>query len=368
MPTRDEFDDPEGFFSRLITVNGERAGAFFENRSLVMSALVFLIVVALSGVIWASYPAQNPLTREGGVPVIRADAQTYKYVPADRGGMAIAHRDSTIFDAMRDGDGNGKVENLLSDADETPIDRQELFAGLKTDLAGVVSDVSAAGDGTVQLARMGDYAQPRPMTQDERRAEAARRNREMLSQEAEPLPGAGDQGKRAGSSSVMNAEEVEPDLAPKAINNASGSENTAPDRADERAAAAAKQAAAEKAAADKAAKELAAAKKAAEKLAAKRTPEPQNPASIKPASGTPGGTSYVQVASVPDAGRIAGEWASVSGKLPMIQGMNYRTQRADLGAKGVYHRIQVGPMSKEAAVSLCDQIKARKPGGCLVVK
>lgn len=385
MPKRDEFDDPEGFFSRLVTLpSGEgRFPSILENRSLVISGIVFIAVVALSGVIWASYPAQNPLAGDDGqVPIIRADAKAYKYVPADRGGMAIAHADSTIFDAMR-GEG-AKVENLLAEEGEAPIDRQELFAGLKTDLAAVASD-AGGGDGIVQMARMGDYTQTRPMTESERRADAARRNREMLEQEADPLPGEIGQGKRT-SSTILNAGEVEPDLVPKSLPG-QPSEMPPEDQAAEEAEAEAgtKASAARLAQEEADAKKAAAAKIEADKRAAKakentekakvKAKEPATspkvatvPAPSVASTPASGGTSYVQVASVPDAGRVASEWQVVSSKLPMLAGKAYRTQAADLGAKGTFHRIQVGPMSKDAAIALCNQIKAQKPGGCLVVK
>lgn len=369
MPPRDEFDDPEGFFSRLITVSGSGRASIFENRSLLVSAIVFVVVVALSGVIWASYPSQNPLASDGSVPIIRADAEPYKYVPSDRGGMAIPHRDSTVFDAMREGSPDGKVENLLADNDEAPVDRQELFAGLKTDLAQATGlDEKETGDGHVQIARMGDYTQQRPMTETERRNEAARRNREMLEQEAEPLPGEpGGSAKRAAG--VLGTGEVEPDLVPKNMKGAP-SELPPEDEAAENAEAEKATKAAEK----RAAEEKAVAEKSAAKPEDKKTTKPAETATKEskptdaPKVQTGTGNAFVQVASVPDAGRVPGEWAVVSGKLPMIAGMPYRVQKADIAGKGTYHRIQVGPMSKDDAVKLCDSIKAQKPGGCLVVK
>jgi hypothetical protein len=51
-----------------------------------------------------------------------------------------------------------------------------------------------------------------------------------------------------------------------------------------------------------------------------------------------------------------------------LSGAEYRVQRADLGAKGVFFRIQAGPMSKDSAKSVCDAIKASKPGGCVIVQ
>jgi len=42
--------------------------------------------------------------------------------------------------------------------------------------------------------------------------------------------------------------------------------------------------------------------------------------------------------------------------------------RADLGAKGIYYRLNVVNLSKDSATSLCDTIKNINPQGCLVAK
>lgn len=352
MSKRDEFDDPEGFFSRLITVNDDRP-RLLENRTLVFSAVVFGVVVALSGVIWASYPSQSPLTGDGTVPVIRADVDPYKVEPTDRGGMDVAHKDSTIFDAMRDGAPDRRVENLLADTtDEQPIDRAVLFAGLKTDLADATQNSPSKGDSTTTnakaagdvLARMGDYQSDRPMTESERRESAAKRNAEALKQPADPLP--------STTSPVVTAPvpvappDSSEEIADEPIESAAPTEPAKPSKGFQ--------------------ETPAPVKTAAEDPKPKPEPTPTKPASVAVKTGV--GSAYVQVASVPNEKQIKSEWGVVSGKLPMIKGLPYRVQKADLGAKGVYHRIQVGPMSGDDATKLCASIKAQKPGGCLVVK
>ena len=42
-------------------------------------------------------------------------------------------------------------------------------------------------------------------------------------------------------------------------------------------------------------------------------------------------------------------------------------QRADLGAKGVWYRLRVGPLnSRTAALDLCEQLKKAGHSGCFV--
>ncbi len=351
MSKRDEFDDPEGFLGRLITVKSGRGPSIFHNKSLMLSIAVFGIVVALSGVIWASYPSQNPLIGDGAVPVIRADVEPYKHVPEDRGGLSIPHRDSTVFAAMR-GDSTGpKVENLLeTSSDEKPIDRAQLFAGLKTNLA--TASAVTAQDGTddialpeqptpteplisknqkqpVQVARMGDYAQDRPLTEAERRAVAAERNKDMLAEPAAPLPTA--DGTDTKQPEQVTAPTDEP--AENTVTTGKGLQEHP--KAD-----------------------------IASKPAKDNKPSKDAPLAIK----TGVGGSYVQIASVPSENLVKSEFNTVSSKLPMIKGLPYRVQKVDLKTKGMFHRIQVGPMNMDDATKLCASIKARKPGGCLVVK
>lgn len=374
MPPRDEFDDPEGFFARLVTHGGKAAGSVFENRSLVISGAVFISVVALSGVIWASYPSQNPLASDGAVPIIRADAEPYKYAPEDRGGMPIPHQDSTIFAAMRNDSPDRKVENLLSDGDEQPMDRQQLFAGLKTDLAEATQKAAESTDDNIQVAGMGrvgeGYDNSRPLNETERRALAAKRNREMLNQEASPLPG--DDNDNSGSGSgVLTGAEVKPGMnapIPSDVPDTSAVE-AAEDATPEATTTTTAPVAEKLPAADVVPpKSTTPAKTEVAKDAAKpAATKPVEKADAAPKASS-GGSSYVQVASVPDESKAAGEWAKLTSTLPMLSGQSYRVQTANIPGKGTFHRIQVGPMSKDDAVALCTAIKVKKPGGCLIAK
>ena len=77
----------------------------------------------------------------------------------------------------------------------------------------------------------------------------------------------------------------------------------------------------------------------------------------------------MQVVSVPSRSAAEAEWSKLQKSLSgVLSGAPHRIQEANLGEKGVYYRVQLGPYSESAARSLCDQVKAQKPGGCLVVR
>ena len=112
------------------------------------------------------------------------------------------------------------------------------------------------------------------------------------------------------------------------------------------------------------------------------TPAPQaapKPAETPKAATTPpaqtaaapakNGSYKVQVASVPSQEQAEKEWAKMkSANSDLLGALTMSIQRADLGAKGVYYRIQAGPLADDAAAkTLCSSLQSRKIG-CLVVR
>lgn len=79
---------------------------------------------------------------------------------------------------------------------------------------------------------------------------------------------------------------------------------------------------------------------------------------------------YVQLGSVQNEARASQEWDRLQIEFPAeFAGVPNRIQRADLGARGVYYRIQAGPFSRDRAKEICSAIKVRRPSaGCLVVR
>lgn len=89
--------------------------------------LLICAVIIAGGLMW--YSTHND---SGTVPIIRADNSPIKERPDERGGMSIAHKDSTIYDTMRQKDDKSRVENLLAEhRAQSSVNRDELFAGIK---------------------------------------------------------------------------------------------------------------------------------------------------------------------------------------------------------------------------------------------
>lgn len=79
------------------------------------------------------------------------------------------------------------------------------------------------------------------------------------------------------------------------------------------------------------------------------------------------GNVYIQLASVKTDADAKTKWAKLKSSYPVLQSLSLRVQKADLGAKGTFYRVQAGGLSSEAAVSTCAKVKA-SGGDCLVVK
>lgn len=140
MSRRDDFDDPEGFqsaFGKIASAMEQSRDGIRRRGPLIGVLTAGVALFVLFAVFWSTYPRGGG---EGGgvdgpVPLIRADASPFRTAPDDPGGMQIPYRDSTIFETIRNthlNQGEGRVESLLPPPEE-PVDRDRIFAGLKTE-------------------------------------------------------------------------------------------------------------------------------------------------------------------------------------------------------------------------------------------
>lgn len=304
MTYRDEFDEPPRGGSFLSSV-GPKA-AFF----IVLIALSFMI-----GVVWKLYVGANDGDNAQNVPIVRADGTLFKVTPEDPGGMEIPHKDSTIFSSLKsDRDGDKKIENLLAkDDNEELLPRSQLFAGLNTEKN---PDLDRSNDNSPLDEPVDNSIEP---TEEEE---------EMI----EEMVG-------EGTDSVMPPPPQPEEETPVKVE-----EVVVP------------------------------------KAQPKPEPKPEpvkivqpKPEPVKTApppastSASSSGDYYVQLASVKTADGAEGEWKKLTQKYSsQLVGYSHRVEKADLGDKGIFYRIQAGPVSKDKATQTCNAIKQVTPGGCLV--
>lgn len=109
-------------------------------------------------------------------------------------------------------------------------------------------------------------------------------------------------------------------------------------------------------------------KKEEPKVEPKIEPKKEEPkVEPKPALEMTSGKSYVQFAAVKSDADAKAKWSKLQSQYSVLKTLALRVQKADLGAKGTFYRVQAGPMSLDQAQSVCSKVKDSK-GDCLVIK
>lgn len=324
----------------------ERGGkVMWTISTLVVAAAVF------SAVVWYSYPGSKSVRNALSAPVIRADSGAYRIAPDEPGGMAVADSQSTVFDAMRGPPGakspeeSPSVENLLASGDESdPVPRDRLFAGLNTKPS--LEDAGNESQGQQPAA-----APP---------ASKSSQSEDLLTIGSPLAPKAAAAPIHEDKVLTISASETAPPAAAE-----TATQDHAAKEEEKRAEALAKTEPAAGVAAPvaKVVKKADIEKESKPVKAAKPEKAAASSAARKPAPGS----YYIQIASVPSRGSASREWAVLQAKYDDLKPLNMRIQEAAL-SKGTFYRVQAGPMAKADADRICAAIKARKPGGCLVVR
>lgn len=102
---------------------------------------------------------------------------------------------------------------------------------------------------------------------------------------------------------------------------------------------------------------------------APQAPAPQpTPEKISIPAKAAAGSWQVQLMASTNRNAVAGSWASLSKKYPVLKNLPYEIETADLGAKGIFYRLQAGAFSdRNGADALCKEIKSLG-GSCIVKK
>lgn len=364
---------------------------------LVLTLAVLVAGGAITYVFSKSYQAADS---DGiNVPVIKADQTAMKVRPSDEGGMDIPYRESSVYDSMDlgyNGEG-GKVENLLASEDESnafeqarrsaPVNLSDPL-GDEEDLLSITSSF----DEGYSAERKKDVIN---LTMNESAPEDALNLLQKIEDESAEEAINGVVASAASSATASAAKlAVTPEALAKNDTEAKSSMHAAgtspetlafvrsvldgenPVEGGQKASAApAKQktdARMQKIADAQIVKPIAA--PASKRAKPKNAPATQA-SKVEPAAGAAISAGaglqnyFVQLASVSSASAAEREWPKLRSKYAdVIPSSAHRVETADLGARGIYHRIQAGPYSKAQASSICSAIKSRNPGGCLVVK
>jgi cell division septation protein DedD len=314
-----------------------------------MIGSALLGAIALGGALAFAYKQSG-----GGIgagdqpPIVQADARPVKEVPDDPGGKDFPHKNKLIYDRLQNGD-EAEADHLVPRQEDVAV--PALPASTDTASAPAAPTPVASTDvATPSITQSVDGSPPATVAPGDD-------------------PNAVDGGPRKVKTMV-----VRPDgsVTPPA--------GAAPAAAPaDMQLAAATPAPAQAAAADQTASAPAPDAAAAESAPQQGATAPPAPAKPKPAaqsaSVTPGAapaaasTKYVvQVGSKKNQTEALASFADMQQKYPTLLA-SYRpmVQKADLGAKGVWYRLRIGPIAdKTAATKLCTQLKSQGLPDCLV--
>ena len=307
---RGDFDDEEGFFDSLM--NRKDNVPMPDSMAKLLKGLIAAVVLIVVGLItWAVWPNGN--NGSGDVPIIRAESGNYKVEPDDKGGMIIPNKDSTIFETIdNNAPSERKVESLLEDS-EQPLKKEEVFV------------------------------QEKAATSEEKPADT-----------------------KAEAAINQKADEAE-DIVVAKVSDAGGIETLPSDKVKEEPADVSKDVKQE---VKEDAKELPVVdtKKPDKKVniidALKEETGTKKADAVKPAAK---GNVYIQLASVKTEADAKTKWAKLKSSYNSLSPLALKVQKADLGAKGTFYRVQAGPTSADNATSICAKIKAAK-GDCIIAK
>lgn len=337
-----------------------------RGRKALMAASGLVGVLALGGALAFAYKigGDSDIARTGEPPLIQADSRPVKVAPDNPGGKEFPHANKKIYERLGGGDkpeevvrlkprqedvaaaataainsgnqaesqpgvgGPRKVKTLTVRPDgtiEMPDSRQKV---VKAPPPAADRPVATAPDGTIAMSFPSPSAQPQPKTKTPQVAAA----QPAPSQPAAPPPVA---------PTIPQAAEK----APQPV----ASRPPAPQQAS-----------------------------AGQAPAASAPPPVQKPAAPRVAAAAPaaaparaassGGSYVVQVAARKSQTDALAAFADIQQKYPrLLDGYRPIIKRADLGNKGVWYRLNVGPVeSKKVASSLCSQLKSAGMRSCLI--
>ncbi len=307
--------------------------------------LIGLVIAALlmGGAFWWGYDLGQ--RGENGIfpPLIQADRAPIKEAPAEPGGLQVPNQESLVFDGVTgDEDAAGRV-GVLATPPEEPLARSETqriaqqggeVGPSATGIRVIDSDAgrTPAGATTPELPPA-----PPPLAEEDLSATPLRQTARTESLQIAPTDRqvAAEPLGQELSSDEQQIAAVLPPAAPRAASpRGIGSERVGIET----------------------------------ETAAVVAPAPETPEAATPPAVVAAGAFRVQIGSYrTESGALNGWKILQSAHETLLADLKPTIVSADLGARGVFHRLQAGPLAdRGAANTLCNSLKARKQG-CLVV-
>jgi hypothetical protein len=289
-----------------------------RRRRLLAPILAVVGLMVFFAIVWLAWSGSQTSTGEGGIPLIKADNAPVKMRPEQPGGMAVPHQDKLIYDRLKAETGNTEsaaVERLLPPP-ENPLPRPEPPPPPAAIEEPPATDTPSSGA-------------PVPLT------------RSTPNVEQPGLPEAPAVAPSSPPAPPPRAAAAPPPPAPRAT--------TPPPQT------------------------AAPPPPSAQRNAPPSQQPPQQTAALPPPSAPPaaspgGGNFRLQIASVKSEDAAKAEFQRLQKRYPeALGGLGVAYVRVDLGDKGIYYRVQAGPVDEARATSICSSLKSQSVG-CILVR
>jgi hypothetical protein len=286
-----------------------------KRRGRLLAAMIALFAIGgFGGVLWYAY-SQGQRPADAVAPILRSDGEPSRVRPEQPGGMVVPHQDKLVLNNMQQAARPGQAERLLPPA-EAPLPQTARTA------PPPAAQVALAPPPTPAPAPPPAPPAPPPAAAPTPAPTAAPTTAGTLIAPPAPPP-------------VAPAPSA---AAPAALPPALPPVMTPPPPA---------------------APPQIAARPPAAATAPAAPPAPAR-------TGTPG-EWRVQLGSFPAADQASAQWDRLKKAHAELQALGLTTVRVDLGDKGVWYRVQAGPLNEAGARALCEDLKAKKRD-CLVVR
>ena len=302
------------------------------RRSRVLPAgLAMIALMGFGAVAWYAYEGGIGVPGPEAIPLIVADAGPIKTKPTAPGGIEVPHRDKLVLNEITPDPSKPQVERLLPppEVPKPPMVAAPSPAPAQNEpeaqaVAGATPEPSVPVPAVPETTAVAQTPQAKPETAQESGPAAA----PTPAKAPEPEPLATASGPAAPAAPQPPSGVATPKLAPPPVPP--------------------KQAA------------------AAPQTTAK-APPPAAPKAAQSAALT--GGYLIQLASLKDKNLAGREWVRLQKAFPDLLGSKKLVlQSADLGTRGVFHRIRAGYFENRAgAAALCQALKAKNQD-CIVVK
>lgn len=293
-----------------------------RRRNLLNIGVFAGAILIFGGIIFYAYNQGMRAGTESVAPILRADTSPTKIRPEQPGGMEVPHQDKLVYDRLNPANNNppGEVERLLPPP-EAPMERPR--------------------------AEMAEPPEEMPMAEEGEGAVAAMRNAPPEEPAYRPP-----------------APQPVPSYAPPVATPAAAPPQQQPVQMPAPAPPQPQQLLPQQPAPARTVTPPPAATPVA-KPAPTPPPAATVPAPVKPATGGP--AVRVQVAAVDAEGKAPAEWQRLQRKFAgELGGLSMRTVRVQL-PKGIFYRIQGGPVDEARAKQICAAMAAQG-AGCSIVR